>query len=127
MPWISLLDPSVAATHSPELSTRFFARYFFFPDQPQDSSADAPRLWNRFQLLFFRRAHGGDGGDRGDEDMGEHRRTAGRARNAKVGDPVGSQTTEERGFGDRKVRRSERRATTIGSYGMSAGGKVATG
>ena len=71
--------------------------------------------------VVFRRAHGGD------EDVGENRRTAGRARNAKGGDPVGSQKSVERGFGDRNVRREEGRATAIGSYGMSADEKVVTG
>ena len=69
----------------------------------------------------------GGGGDGGDEDVGEHRQTAGRVRIVKVGDPVGSQKPEERGFGDRNVRRKERRATAIGSYGMSADEKVVTG
>ena len=52
---------------------------------------------------------------------------AGRARNAKVGDPVGSQEPKERGFGDRNVRRKERRATAIGSYRISAGEKGGNG
>ena len=53
----------------------------------------------------------GDGSDGGDEDVGEHRQMAGKARNEKVGDPVGSQRTEGRGFGHWNVRQSERLTT----------------
>ena len=42
--------------------------------------------------------------------VGERRKTVGNARNAKARDPVGSQTADERGFGDRNVRWAELRA-----------------
>ena len=59
--------------------------------------------------------------------MGERRKTAGNARNAKAGDPVESRRTEERGFGYRNVRWEERRTTTIGFYKKSAAELVAMG
>ena len=85
------------------------------------------RTNRKVRNVVFCRAHGGDGGDRGNEDVGEHQRTAGKARNAKVGDPVGPRKTEERGFGDRNVRREERRAMAIGSYRLSADEKGGNG
>ena len=45
----------------------------------------------------------------------------------RTGDPVGSQTADEQGIGNRNVRRKERRAMAIGSYGMLADEKVVTG
>ena len=65
-----------------------------------------------------RRAPGGRGGEVGARwgrgGRGGVQRTEERARNAKAGDPAGSQGTKERGFGDRNVRREERREAAIG-------------
>ena len=64
--------------------------------------------------LYIRRAHEGDGGYGGDQDVGERHKTAGRGRNAMAGDLVGSRKTEERGFGDRNGSGEGRRATATG-------------
>ena len=62
-------------------------------------------------VVVVRRARGGDGGD---EDVGECGRWTRLRGMRRARDPVGSQTADERGIGNRNVRRAERRAAVDG-------------